>query len=246
MGMNIDNATIVLTGASSGIGLDLARHLLPRATVIGLSRKPPSDDAVSGDPRFVHLPVDLSEPGDVKAAVSRIGRHAPKGIDGLINCAAVQFTPRFIDDDFDPDSIAREITINLTSPIEIISALLPSLGEGAGGFVLNVNSGLGLVPKHESAVYCATKAGLDSFSRGLRAQLAGTNIHVLQTFLPLVDTPMTTGRGSGKLASPEVAQRIIRGIGSGVADHYIGKAKLLRAIHRISPKLAHRIMQKGD
>ena len=244
--MIVDNATIVLTGASSGIGLDLARQLVSRATVIGLSRHAPDEPMLTDNARFVHLPADLSSSEDVADAIASIGQLAPDGIDGLINCAAVQFTPRFTDSDFDPADIAREIAINLTSPIELIAGLLPLLGRGQGGFVLNVNSGLGIVPKRESAVYCATKAGLDNFSRGLRAQLSGTNVRVQQAFLPLVDTPMTEGRGTGKLPSSDVARHIIAGIERGIADNDIGKVKLLRAINRLSPSLANRIMQKGN
>ena len=124
--------------------------------------------------------------------------------------------------------------------------MLDKLRERPAAFILNVNSGLGIVPKHESAVYCSTKAGLDNFSRGLRAQLEGTNVRVLQAFLPLVDTPMTAGRGDGKLNPERVAAQIIDGIEQDIADHDIGKVRLLRAINRISPALSHRIMQKGD
>ena len=90
----------------------------------------------------------------------------------------------------------------------------------------------------------ATKAGLDNFTRGLRAQLAGTGIAVQQAFLPLVDTPMTEGRGTGKLASADVAVRIVRSIQNGKPDTDIGKVGLLRRINRISPALAHNIMSR--
>lgn len=245
--MKLDNKTIVLTGGSSGVGQDLLRRLVPRNTVINLSRQAPDQDMLTlGTASFVHISTDLSQAESIASAIERIGKDYPHGIDGLINCAAVQFTPRFIDPDFNPASISTEIAINLTGPIELIFGLAEQLRRRPEAFILNINSGLGLVPKAESAVYCATKAGLDNFSRGLRAQLAGTNIRVLQAFLPLVDTPMTEGRGSAKLSSESVARRIIAGIERGIAENDIGKVKLLRAINRLSPVLAHRIMQKGD
>jgi uncharacterized oxidoreductase len=245
--MNLSNKTIVLTGGSSGVGLNLLQRLASRNTVINLSRRSPDKDApLPGNASFVHIATDLGEASSVAAAVDQIASAHPLGIDGLINCAAVQFTPRFIDPDFDPACIATEIAINLTSPIELVCGFLDQLRRRPEAFILNVNSGLGIVPKHESAVYCATKAGLDNFSRGLRAQLAGTNVRVLQAFLPVVDTPMTEGRGSSKLSPKDAADQIIVGIERSIPDNNVGKVKLLRATNRFFPALAHRIMQKGN
>lgn len=241
--MKLDSTTIVLTGGSSGIGLDLLRLLSPRCHVINLSRREPE---IEGKASFTHIPTDLSDSASVAAALAQILSAQPSGVDGLINCAAVQFTPRFAAPDFDPAAIGTEIAINFTSPIELVAGLLPGMLDRPEAFVLNVNSGLGIVPKHESAVYCATKGGLANFTRGLRAQLHDTDIAVQQTFLPLVDTPMTEGRGAGKITSQRVAQQIIRQIEGGAADVDIGKAKLLRVINRLSPTLANRIMQKGN
>jgi len=244
--MKLENKTLVLTGASSGVGLDLLRTLGPLNTIINLSRNAPPHDVVERMPNFIQIKTDLADPSSVTNAIDSIKSCCPEGIDGLINCAAVQFTPKLTDGDFDHAGIAKEITINFTSPVELISGLLTSLHQPDEAFVLNVNSGLGIVPKRESAVYCATKAGLDNFSRGLRAQLSNTRIRVQQAFLPLVDTPMTKGRGNGKLSSQDVASQIISGIERGVIDNDIGKVKLLRAINRLSPAVANRIMQSGD
>lgn len=244
--MKLDNKIIVLTGASSGVGLELLRRLGAANTVIGLSRSAPPQDAIQTARDFTHIAADLANAANVAHASDAINARHPGGVDGLINCAAVQFTPKFIDGDFDNASIATEIAINFTSPIELISGLLDGLLQRPEAFILNVNSGLGIVPKCESAVYCATKAGLDNFSRGLRAQLAGTGLRVQQAFLPLVDTPMTQGRGSGKLSASEVARAICNQIESGKTDLDVGKVGLLRVINRVFPALANRIMQKGD
>lgn len=244
--MKLENKTIVLTGGSSGVGLDLLRMLSASNRIINLSRRAPPEDDLPHRANIQHIATDLADEVSVHSAIAQITKDYSEGIDGLINCAAVQFLPRFTDADFDPASIAAEVAINLTSPAQIIHGLLPNLRKTTQSVILNVNSGLGLVPKAESAIYCATKAGLDNLSRGLRAQLAETGVQVSQAFLPLVDTPMTTGRGSGKLSSVEVARQIISGIERGKTDIDIGKVTLLRLINRISPSIANRIMQKGD
>lgn len=236
--MRTENKIIVLTGGSSGVGLELLKLLAPSNRVVNLSRRVPPFAEVT------HVETDLADGASVAAAIATIAELHPSGIAGLINCAAIQLTPKFTDADFDRCGIAREITVNLTSPIQLVAGLLPLLTQHPGAFILNINSGLGIVPKRESAVYCASKGGLDNFSRGLRPQLAKTGITVHQAFLPLVDTPMTEGRGSGKLSAEDTARRILGGLERGILDHDIGKSRLLRAIARISPALAHRIMQK--
>ncbi|WP_298302604.1 SDR family NAD(P)-dependent oxidoreductase [uncultured Erythrobacter sp.] len=244
--MKLENKTIVLTGGSSGVGFDLLSRLVEHNTVINLSRGAPAIAPKVDNAGLEHIPTDLSSAASVADALAKIKERHSHGVDGLINCGAVQFLPLFGADDFDHSSIAKEIAINFISPAELISGLLEGMSQRPEAFVLNVNSGLGIVPKRESAIYCATKAGLDNLTRGLRAQLSHTNIAIQQAFLPLVDTPMTKGRGSGKITSASVADQIIAQIESGRPDLDIGKVKLLRLINRISPFLANRIMQKGE
>ena len=94
-------------------------------------------------------------------------------------------------------------------------------------------------------MYCATQGAVNVFTQSLRYQLEDTNIRVLQAFMPLVDTPMTAGRGDGKLSAAQAAERLIHGIEKEIADHDIGKVKLLRALMCLSPPLARRIMKRA-
>lgn len=110
--------------------------------------------------------------------------------------------------------------------------------------IINVNSGLGLVPKTNSAIYCATKGAINIFSQALRSQLEKTNIRVVQIFLPLVNTNMTKGRGVNKLSAKEAALEIIKGLSNSQNDIDIGKVKILRFINRLMPTLAQKIMKR--
>ena len=101
------------------------------------------------------------------------------------------------------------------------------------------------MPARTSAVCCATKAALDSFSRSLSYQLEDTNINVVQALLPLVDTGMTTGRGRGKLTAAKAAEDILLGIEQGIAINDIGKVKILRILMRLAPSLARKIMKSS-
>ena len=168
-----------------------------------------------------------------------------KSVDTLINNAAVQYTAGLMDTDFKVGSIAEEVQVNFTSIVTLVQLMLPALQASDSPIILNVNSGLAIAPKSSSAVYCATKAALNSFTTSLRYQLEHTNIEVKQVFLPLVETAMTAGRGSGKLSAEQAAAAILDGLSSHAANIDVGKVKLLRIIHRISPALAAKIM-KGN
>ena len=243
--MKLDNKRIVITGGTSGIGRELVQKLHGHNEVVVLSRSADALAALQAAcPGITTHETDLAD-GDQVSAVGEAIALRHRRIDVLVNNAAVQNTPTFLDPDFDYETIASEIAVNLTSPCQLVARLLPGLQAAPEAMIVNVNSGLGLVPKTGSAVYCATKGGLNIFSQSLAHQLQGTNIRVKQVFLPLVDTAMTRGRGSGKLTASEAADRIIEGMEGRRTRIDIGKVRLLRWIDRLAPPLARTIMKSA-
>ena len=243
--MQLVNKRIIITGGASGIGLELVRQLYEDNELVVLARPSGDLDRLRNAlPKIAVFEADLARGDQVTACIEKIaGRY--DHIDGLINNAAVQHTPRFLDADFSYESIASEVTVNLISPCQLCAGLLPALQRAPEAFILSINSGLALVPKTSSAVYCATKGGLNIFSQSLANQLENTDIKVMQAFPPLVDTQMTRGRGSGKLRPDDAARRIIQGIERGKTPIDIGKIKLLRQIARFAPPLARKIMKSA-
>lgn len=234
-----------MTGGTSGIGLELLRQLYEGNCISVIARPSARLEKLRGEFGQVKIfEADLADMGSVAEAADQLCQGEQK-IDILINNAAVQYTPHFLDEDFQFETIKREIDINLTSICTLTYLLMPSLLQTNPSMILNVNSGLALVPKTSSAIYCATKGALNIFSQSLGYQLQGTNIDVKQVFLPLVDTPMTEGRGKGKMPVEKVASEIIRGM-AGSGPHFdIGKVRLLRFLNRLAPSLAKTIMKAG-
>ena len=243
--MQLLNKKILITGATSGIGLQLVDQLHHNNSVYiiarnqnkinELTKKYPSITAFKADFKNITEVIDVAN--SVACSIQTL--------DVLINNAALQKTPTFIDDDFSLPDTLDEITVNFTAVVSLTHLLLPRLMGQHNAAILNVNSGLAIMPKTSSAVYCATKAALDSLSKSLGYQLEATNVDVLQAFLPLVDTAMTTGRGQGKLSADIVASKLIEGIEKGIVAHDIGKVKLLRCLNRIVPSVAKSIMKKS-
>ena len=242
--MELKGKNIVITGGTTGIGYEVVKRLHRENTLLVIAGNGRRLENLREDfPRVLTCQADLADAAAIEAAVGTI-QSSLEHVDVLINNAAVQYTPKFTNPDFDHASIRREIAINFTSVCSLTAGLLPLLVDnGRASAIVNVNSGLALAPKTNSAVYCATKGALDVFTRSLRYQLAATNVSVLQAFMPLVDTPMTEGRGSGKMSAESAANHLLNGVRHGIDDHYVGKAKILRILMALTPWLARRIMR---
>lgn len=244
--MKLSENTILITGGTSGIGLALAKkfHELNN-TLILVGRDKTKLDRISQElPTIYTFQCDLADKNELAKLIEYIkNNHDPLNI--LVNNAAVQFNYQFITEPDYSQKIDYEVNANLISPVKLTSALLPLLSKHTESAIVNVSSGLFIAPKQSASVYCATKAAIHSFSQTLRYQLEETNIRVFEIIPALIDTPMTTGRGKGKISVEQLVAEFLRDFKADKFESYIGKTKLLRAIHRIAPRLAYRIMKNG-
>jgi len=133
--------------------------------------------------------------------------------------------------------------LNLNAPMHLIGQLLPGLLARPEAAIVNVTSGLAIAPRAGGPVYCASKAGLRSFTQSLRHNLKQSKVHVIEALPPVVDTAMTRGRiGGSKMSAKECAAQIIDAIESNSKEANVGMVKLLRMVYSISPALARRVM----
>lgn len=237
--MQIEGKTVLLTGGSAGIGRELARQMKARgAQVIVTGRNRERLDFMRAE-RFEALEADHSSPAGVDALLSALGERA---IDILVNNAG-----QGVDHDFReaaPDMAAADdcIHANLNAPIRLIVALLPRLKARPEAAIVNVTSGLAIAPRAGGPVYCATKAGLRSYTMALRKQLEDTNVHVIEALPPVVETQMTAARSGKKMPPQECARQILHAIEHDRAEANVGMVKLLRLVESISPALARKVM----
>ena len=243
--MKLKDKSILITGGTSGIGLELVKQLATHNSVIVISRKGTlPEELYKGKFPVTLYHADIGDKSSLETVMDKILR-THSTLDVLINNAAVQFTPNFLSNDFNYDSIQAEINTNFTAVCHLTYLCLPLLRAANSASILNVNSGLAIQPKTGSAIYCATKSAMDSLSNSLSYQFAGSSVRVQQVFLPLVDTAMTEGRGAGKLRADVVAIKILEGIERKTKVIDIGKVKLLRVVDYLLPPLAARIMRAG-
>ncbi len=242
--MKLNNKRIVMTGGTSGIGYEMTKYLHPDNELIVISRCTKKLDKLTQKfDGIITYQADLSKLDDIKTVANAIVKRFDT-IDILINNAAVQNTPTYLDEEFEYESISAEIILNFTSVCSLTYLLLPILLPCNKAVILNVNSGLGLSPKTSSAIYCGTKGALNIFSQSLRYQLEKTNISVQQVFLDLVDTNMTQGRGKNKISADNAAIKIIKGIERDRANNYVGRVNFLVVLLRLAPLIAKKIMKQ--
>ncbi len=232
--------TILLTGGTSGIGAALMARLLDRGhTVIALARRAVHLPARSG---LVPVTADLTDLAILPALAARLATDHP-GLSVLINAAAVQHARPLTDPASTPAHLIEEAALNLAAPALLVQALLPTLLRQPDGAIVNLSSGLATFPKAAGGLYSASKAGLSSFTTSLRWQLDSTPHLVAEVILPLVDTPMTAGRGRGKISAAVAADGILAGIDARRPVIRIGAARALPVIAALAPWLGRRILR---
>ncbi|OAS17096.1 SDR family oxidoreductase [Paenibacillus oryzisoli] len=244
--MKLTGHCILITGGSAGIGLSLAKRLVEKGNtvIIASSNIHRLHQAVQACPALIAYPCDLHNPDGIDE-FARTMVQAHPDLDILINNAGIQFNYDFLQETDVRNQIYREIQINLTSTIQLCSNFLAHLTTKPNAAIVNVSSGLGLVPKKSAPVYCATKAAVHLFTKSLRYQLEATNVKVFEIIPPLVDTEMTAHRGKGKISPDQLASEFIQGFERDRYEMLIGKTKLLSLLQRISPSLADKILKNG-
>jgi uncharacterized oxidoreductase len=249
--MLIEGTNVLVTGGARGIGRELTAQLVAGgARVIAVGRDPARLAALTcthGD-RVSVWPVDLGDPRAVDAFPDAVvARHPDLAV--VINNAAVQHETDFVGGDpagLRP-ALRQEIAINLDAVVAISTGLLPHLRTRPAAAIVNVTTGLALAPKRSAPVYCATKAGVRSFTRALRYQCErdAPQVRVAEAIMPVVDTDMTRGRGSGKISATAAAAAVLAGLQRGAPEIYVGKARFLPAVMRVAPGLGHRLLRDG-
>ncbi|MCD1260797.1 SDR family NAD(P)-dependent oxidoreductase [Paenibacillus athensensis] len=244
--MKMLGKTIVITGGGSGIGLALARQWVERGNTViivgrSLSRL---EEALSVEPRLLAFPCDIRQEAEQRRLVEWLAEMGLEA-DVLVNNAGVQVLSRFDRQPLpSPTAIQDELDTNFTAAVCLSMLFIPLFLQKPEAAIVNITSGLALVPKESAPIYCASKAALSSFTRTLRYQLEATPIKVFEAMAPLVDTAMTAGRGTGKMSTGQFAREVIQGIEAGRVHIPVGKVKLLEALLRISPSLARQIMRR--
>lgn len=236
--MRLAGKKALITGGTDGIGLALARELKARGVAVMVCGRNPERLAAARAEGFEAVAADLASEAGRDAVVAAV--HAWP-IDILVNNAGMG-TPFTIAEPIDLAAVDQCIALNLNAPIHLITRLIGLLRERPEALIVNVTSGLAIAPNAKAPVYCATKAGLRSFTQALRAQLAGSSVRVMEALPPVVETAMTRDNPHGKMAPEECARQIVDAMAAGKAEANVGMVRVLSAVHNIAAPIARRVM----
>ncbi|WP_414752976.1 SDR family oxidoreductase [Anabaena sp. CCY 9910] len=234
--------TVLITGGASGIGLALAHKFLQaQNTVIITGRN--AEKLAGVKALWPEILTEVADLQDLNVLQKLVNRYPNVNI--LINNAGIQYNYEFVNPEIMPELIEAELRTNLIAPLQLIKLMLPHLLNKPEAAIINVSSGLGLVPKESAPVYCGSKAGIHIATKALRWQLETTSIKVFEIIAPLVDTPMTQGRGKGKISPDALVNEFWHDFISDRYEMRIGKTKLLFFLQRWFPQMAEKILRPG-
>ncbi len=254
--MQLHGRTILLTGATGGIGRALARSLAEAGAQLLLVAR----DAVALEQLGHALPcagaphrtlaVDLTQ-ADAPRQVQAFCADVPLSV--LINNAGTSEL-NFLQDTL-PETIERQFALNLTAPVLLTRLLLPQLLRQESALVLNIGSAFGSIGYPGFSVYCASKFGLRGFSEALRRELADTGVGVLHVAPRATRTTLNSERvvamnhahGNAMDDPLHVARQVLNGIERDRRGTVVlgWPERLYAVINAVLPAVTDRALRKA-
>ncbi len=249
--MNISNNTVLITGGATGIGFELAKLFITHGnTVIVCGRRESKlKEAKSLFPQLITKQCDISNIDQRRELYNFCVEQFPT-INILVNNAGIQREIDFRKGELDYLNGDNETAINLEATFHLTALFTPHFMKQKESAIINVSSGLGIVPLVIVPIYSATKSALHSFSISLRKQLENTTVKVFEILPPIVDTELDNGardkRGQTNkgISAEKVALESLNAISKDKFEIPVGLVKVLKIGSRINPQLFLKILNK--
>ncbi|MCB1018781.1 MAG: SDR family oxidoreductase [Acidobacteria bacterium] len=215
MTFNVENKTVLVTGANRGIGRAIVEGALQRGAAkvyVAVRRLDSAKPLVSelGE-RVVPIALDLEDP----ASITKAARDA-SDVDLVVNNAGVLDSSDVLADGA-LESLQYQLNVNAYGLLRVAQAFAPVLAANGGGAFVQLNSVASLKSFPKSAMYSASKAASYLLTQGLRTELAQQNTQVVSVHPGPIATDMATAAGLGDIAEPTslVADAVFESLASG-------------------------------
>ena len=259
--MKLADKVVVVTGAGSGIGRELALELIRRrarvaAVDINEATLRETAELAAAPEAIATFVVNIADRPAVEALAPAVIRRFD-AVDAVINCAGI-IQPFVRLTDLDYPAIERVLDVNWRGTLYMTKTFLPLLLRRPAAHLVNVSSMGGFLPVPGQTVYGASKAAVKLFTEGLHSELAGTPVRVTVVFPGAVATNIAANSGvavpamagsDARRRSVYPADRAARDILDGMERNryrvLIGRdAKLMDAIYRLHPQRAAALIAK--
>jgi len=249
--MNLSGNTILITGGSSGIGFEMAKELVKTNNkVIITGRNVERLESVKAKlDGVVAIKSDVSQAGDIQKLYNQIEKDFPE-LNVLINNAGIMSTINLQDHQLSADELTRELDINLKGTILMNDAFLPLLKRNKNAAIVTVSSGLAFVPLPISPVYCASKAGLHSYTQSLREQLRNIDVKVFELAPPATETELLADfneedmKGISTMTVEAMVADFLKGFSKNKFEICPGQASQMKFMSRYFPAFILKQMAK--
>ncbi|GGD52743.1 oxidoreductase [Emticicia aquatilis] len=241
--MDLKNSTILITGGTSGIGLELVKQLTEQGSNIIVTGRNlhALAETKKAFPKVNTFQSDISKASDIEKLYNDVTRHFPD-LNIIINNAGQMRLIDLQDASFDLENINREVSTNLSGTIQMVHQFLPHLVKQKSAAIVNVSSGIAFMPYSIAPIYSATKAGVRAYTQALRLQLEETNVKVFEMIPPGVKTNLQNDwavqpNPSMMMEVDKMVKVVIEGLQKDKPELKPFLINIIKVASRIAPKM---------
>lgn len=255
--MKAAGKVLVITGAGSGMGREVALEALRRGAKVAAcdinetTLAETAAMAVARD-RIATFPLNVADRAAVEALPAQVAERFG-AVDGIIHCAGI-IQPFVRLKDLDYAAIERVFAVNWLGTLYLTKTLLPVLLARPEGHIVNVSSMGGFLPVPGQTIYGASKAAVKLFTEGLHSECAGTNVRITVVFpgavatnitansgvaIPAGTDPEAAAKGRKVYGADKAARDILNGMEKDAYRVLFGSdARLMDRLYRLDPRRA--------
>jgi short-subunit dehydrogenase len=245
--MNVTGRTVLLTGATGGIGHAIARRLhAAGAALILTGRRTEILEPLAAELGGTAVACDLADPAAVDALVA-----AHPDVDVVVNNAALPASGPLLD--FTPAEVDRALQVNLRAPIALAHAYAARMVPRGSGHLVFISSLSGKSGAPGTSLYSASKFGMRGFAQGLREDMHGTGVGVSTIFPGFIsdagmfaDSGAKLPKGVGTASPEQVADAVLRAIEKDRAEIDVAPVglRLGAAFAQLAPQLSANVSRR--
>ncbi|GAB4023984.1 SDR family oxidoreductase [Spirosoma koreense] len=244
--MKLANSTILITGGTSGIGLELVKQLTEQgANIIVTGRSTAAlNEAKRKFPTIQLVQSDVSKPQEIEQLYKDVTQPFPD-LNIIINNAGLMRLIDLQDTSTDLENIVREVETNLSGTIQMVHQFLPHLRKQPSAAIINVSSAIAFMTYSSAPIYSASKSGVHAYTKALRLQLEKTNVRVFEVIPPGVNTNLQNDwvlqpNQSQMMDVDKMVSETVKGILRDELEIKPGLSGIVKLMSRIAPNLIMR------